>query len=163
MELVGRAEVVAHLMAGSLCHACRKVQLMKGSTPCSHVCFNDIIAWMHPFMHQLLTRQCGHELERMKKIPALELGSFERAITTSDGFWKIPGHFSPNGSAVIANFLSGALLAFDHLCMHGNDKYVVMRVCNCPLNCEPDALECDGKDTLVELWEGTAKAMESSI
>jgi len=42
------------------------------------------------------------------------LGSAKRAVTTADGFWQIPGFHSPNGSGVVVNYLTGALLAYGH-------------------------------------------------
>ena len=50
-----------------------------------------------------------------------ELGSWARAVTTADGFWQIPGFHSPNGTAVVVNYLTGALLAYGHLSMRGDN------------------------------------------
>ena len=90
------------------------------------------------------------------------LGSWARAVTTADGFWQIPGFHSPNGSAVVVNYLTGALLAFDHLSMRGDNPYELERICDCELRCEPWDLACDGTQVLKGAFAGTAKAMEST-
>ena len=91
------------------------------------------------------------------------LGSWARAVTTADGFWQIPGFHSPNGTAVVVNYLTGALLAFDHLSMRGDNPYELERICDCELRCEPWDLACDGTQVLKGAFAGTAKAMESTI
>ena len=78
--------------------------------------------------------------ERMKAKEEEELGSWERAVVTSDGVWHTRGHFSKNGSFIVKNYLMGGLLWYGHKCMRG-------------------------KDTVVneELFEGTAKSMEGVL
>ena len=76
----------------------------------------------------------------MKALPEGELGSWSRAVVTSDGVWQTRGHFSKNGSFIIKNYLSGGLLWFGHKCMKGGD----------------DVVEED-------LYEGTAKSMEGRL
>ena len=91
------------------------------------------------------------------------LGSSERAVTTADGFWQIPGFHSPNGSAVVVNYMNGALLAYGHACMRGTDPYELERVCDCELRCDPFDLQCEGKQVIKGNFAGTSKMMESSI
>ena len=53
-----------------------------------------------------------------------ELGSWKRAVTTSDGCWQIRGSFSHNSTFVIRNYLIGALLWYRHLSMRGADSII---------------------------------------
>lgn len=76
----------------------------------------------------------------MKEVDSGELGSWQRAVVTSDDVWHTRGHFSKNGSFNIKNYLTGGLLWYGHKCMGGKD----------------DVVE-DG------LFEGTVKSMESIL
>ena len=49
------------------------------------------------------------------------MGSWNRAVVTSDGVWQTSGK---NGSLIIKNYLSGGLLWFGHKCMKGGDDVV---------------------------------------
>ena len=57
----------------------------------------------------------------MKSLTDGDLGSWKRAVVTSDGVWHTRGHFSKNGSFVIKNYMTGCLLWYGHKCMCGND------------------------------------------
>lgn len=46
----------------------------------------------------------------MKEKDAAVLGSWKKAVVTSDGVWHTRGHFSKNGSVIIKNYLTGGLL-----------------------------------------------------
>ena len=92
-----------------------------------------------------------------------ELGSWARAVTVADGFWQIPGFHSPNGSGVICNYMTGALLAYGHQCMRGDNPYGLERVCCCEERCSPFELVCDGELKVKGSFAGTSKAMESII
>ena len=76
----------------------------------------------------------------MKNLPSDKLGSWQRAVTTSDGCWHIRGFFSQNGTFVIRNWLTGALLWYGHACMRGSDPIITD-----------------------ELYEGTAKSIEGYL
>lgn len=76
----------------------------------------------------------------MKELVEGELGSWQRAVITSDGVWHTRGHFSKNGSFIIKNYLTGGLLWYGHRCMRGKD----------------DVVEDD-------LFEGTSKSMEGIL
>lgn len=61
----------------------------------------------------------------MKCLPSTELGSWEKAVTTSDGCWHIRGFFSQNSTFIIRNYFTGALLRYVlKVCV----EYVIM--CN---------------------------------
>lgn len=66
----------------------------------------------------------SEEKKRMKELPDADLGSWKRAVVTSDGVWKTRGHFSKNGSFVIKNYMTGGPLWYGHNCMRGNDDVV---------------------------------------
>ena len=162
-EAVGFMEVVISLLNGELHHSYEKAIKRRGANPYGATYFNDIIAWLYPYVERVLDRQCDSEIELMKSGLQTVLGSAERAVTTADGFWQIPGFHSPNGSGVVVNYLTGALLAYGHLCQRGKDPYDVERVCDCENACEPYDLMCDGKLVLRGCFGGSAKMMESTI
>ena len=53
--------------------------------------------------------KCDEEKEGMKVIPDGDLGSWKRAVLTSDGVWHTTGHFSKNSYFVVKNYLTGGL------------------------------------------------------
>ena len=65
----------------------------------------------------------------------------------------------------MVNYLTGALLAFDHLSMRGDNPYELERICDCELRCEPWVGSGVRRDagTQGRLRRHTAKAMESTI
>ena len=83
---------------------------------------------------------CDEEKEKMKSLADGDLGSWKRAVVTSDGVWHTRGHFSQNASFVIKNYMTGGFLCYGHKCMHGNDDVVDEDLC-----------------------EGTAKSMEGVL
>lgn len=95
---------------------------------------------MYPHITDILNEMCEEEKQRMKAKEEGELGSWKRAVVTSDGVWHTCGHFSNNGSFIVKTYLTGGLLWYGHKCMQG-------------------------KDTVVnkELFEGTAKSVEGIL
>ncbi len=61
---------------------------------------------------------CEDEKNRMKQLRSKDLGSWERAVVTSDGVWQTRGHFSKNGSFVIKNDFTGGLLWYVQAQVH---------------------------------------------
>ena len=53
------------------------------------------------------------------------VGSWEWAITTSDGCWLTRGKFSQNCSFTIRNYMNNSLLYYVHVCMHGKEDDVI--------------------------------------
>lgn len=96
------------------------------------------IKLVYPFETAIRNEMYDEEKERMKDIDAGELGSWQRAVVTSDGVWHTRGHFSKNGSFIIKNYLTGGLLWYAHKCR---------------------------RDDVVEdeLFEGTVKSMEGIL
>ena len=73
-----------------------------------------MIKLAYPHLKAILDEMCDEEKERMKAIPDGDLGSWKRAVVTSDGVWHTRGHFSKNGSFVVKNYLTGGLLWYGH-------------------------------------------------
>ena len=94
----------------------------------------------YPHITDMLDEVCELGKEEMKSLPSDKLGSWQRAVTTSDGCWHIRGFFSQNGTFVIRNWLTGALLGYDHACMRGSDPIITD-----------------------ELYQGTAKSIEGYL
>ena len=65
---------------------------------------------------------CCEAKEEMKSLDPSTVGSWQRAITTSDGAWLTRGQFSQNCTFTVRNYLNNSLLYFIHLCMRGPDK-----------------------------------------
>ena len=102
--------------------------------------FYNIIKIAYPFVKCILDEICEMGKSEMKAKDPLELGSWERAVTTSDGCWLIRGHHSQCCTFVIINFLTGCTLDYGHACMRGTSNI------------------CDS-----DIWEGTAKAAEGHL
>ena len=106
--------------------------------------YYEIIKLVYPVITDILNEMCEDEKERMKErmkeIAPDVLGSWKKAVVTSDGVWHTRGHFSKNGSFIIKNYLTGGLLWYGHKCMRGKDNVI--------------------KE---ELYEGTAKSMEGVL
>ena len=102
--------------------------------------YYEIIKHVYPVIMDILNEMCHDEKERMTEIEPCVLGSWKKAVVTSDGVWHTRGHFSKNGSFVIKNYLTGGLLWCGHKCMRG--IYNVIEE---------------------ELYEGTAKSMEGVL
>ena len=102
--------------------------------------YYEVIKLVYPVVTDILNEMCKDEKERMKSISPDVLGSWKKAVVTSDGVWHTRGHFSKNGSFIIKNYLTGWLLWYGHKCMRGKD----------------DVIEED-------LYEGTAKSMKGVL
>ena len=86
--------------------------------------FHRVIDEAFPHITAMLGEVCELGKEEMKSIPSDKLGSWQRAVTTSDGCWHIRGFFSQNATFVIRNWLTGALLWYGHACMRGSDPII---------------------------------------
>ena len=102
--------------------------------------FHRVIEEAYPHITAMLHEACELGKEEMKSLPSDKLGSWQRAVTTSDGCWHIRGFFSQNGTFVIRNWLTGALLWYGHACMRGSDTIITD-----------------------ELYQGTAKSIEGCL
>ena len=102
--------------------------------------FLEVVDLALPYIKSMLDEMCEDGKEKMKELPADQIGSWSRAVTCCDGCWLIRGHFSQNCTFLIKNYITGALLYYGHLCMRGADTI------------------CDE-----ELWQGTAKSAEGHL
>ena len=83
--------------------------------------YYDITKLVCPHITAILDDMCEEEENRMKALDSTTLGSWKKAVVTSDGVWHTRGHFSKNGSFILKNHLTGGLLWYGHKCMQGND------------------------------------------
>ena len=83
--------------------------------------FLKVIEEAFSIIMEMLDKICELGKDEMKCLPASQLCSWERAVTTSDGCWHIRGFFSQNCTFGICNWLTGALLWYGHACMKGSD------------------------------------------
>ena len=58
----------------------------------------------------------------MQAMNPLELGSWGNAVTTGDAVWLTRGFHSRNGTYTIRNFMTGALLYYEHMSQRKTDK-----------------------------------------
>ena len=116
------------------------LRLGLGMETLSNKSFLKIIKIAHPFVKSILDDICKLGKSEMKAKDPSEQGSWQRAVTTSDGCWLIRGHHSQCCTFVIINFLTGCTLYYGHVCIRGSNNI------------------CDA-----ELWEGTAKAAEGHL
>ena len=69
--------------------------------------FFHIIRIAHQFVKTVLDEICEMGKNEMKMKNPSELGSWKKAVTTSDGRWLIRGHHSQCCTFVVINFLQG--------------------------------------------------------
>lgn len=86
--------------------------------------FYTVIQDIHTVVEEILDEQCEINIEKMKELPKEEYGSFEKAITTSDGVWLTRGYHSQNFTFTIWNYLNHGLLYYLHLCQRGGDNII---------------------------------------
>lgn len=139
--VVGLALAVAFFISGhGFAKSDKTLRQYLGISCLSKNRYYEVIKMVYPSLTNILDRMCSEEKNKMKALAPEELGSWQRAVVTSDGVWHTRGHFSKNGSFIIKNCLTGGLLWYGHKCMRGND----------------DVIEED-------LYEGTAKPMEGVL
>ena len=83
--------------------------------------FYTTLELMYPHVQNMVDEQCELAKQKMKEKPAAELGSFQNAVTTADGAWLTRGHHSQNFTYQVRDYLTGALLYYQHLCQRGKD------------------------------------------
>ena len=139
--VVGLALAVAFVVTGhGFAKFNRALNQCLGIQALSKNRFYEVITSMYPHVQEILNGMC-EEKDNMKGIEDATLGSWKRAVVTSDGVWHTRGHFSKNGSFIIKNYLTRGLLWFGHKCMRGTVEE------------EEDE----------ELFLGTSKAMEGVL
>ena len=70
----------------------------------------------------MVDEQCELAKQKMKEKPAAEFGSFQNAVTTADGAWLTRGHHSQNFTYKVRDYMTSALLYYQHLCQRGNGR-----------------------------------------
>ena len=139
--VVGLALAVAFFITGhGYAKFARTLRQCLGISGISKNQYYETIKLVYPEITDILDGMCDEEKEQMQKLDSAELGSWERAVVTSDGVWHTRRHFSKNGSFIVKNYLTGGLLWYRHKCMRGKD----------------DVLD-------EELYEGTSKSMEGFL
>ena len=65
--------------------------------------YYDVIKLAYPHLKDILDEMCEDEKKNMQELSQDELGSWTRAVVTSDGVCHTHGHFSKNGSFIVKN------------------------------------------------------------
>jgi len=94
----------------------------------------QIVGLALPHIKQIFDDMCEDTKTQMCNISDDTLENWGRSVTTCDGCWQIRGHFSQTCTFIIKNYLTGALLYYEHLSMRGADNI-----------------------STEELWQGTLK------
>ena len=81
--------------------------------------FYETIKLLHPVINVMLTEMCSNAKNEMKMLNSSVVGSWQRAITSSDGVWLTRGKFSQNCTFTIRNYMNNSLLYYVHLSMRG--------------------------------------------
>ena len=81
--------------------------------------FYETIKLLHPIVNAMVTEMCQMAKDEMKALSPIAVGSWQRAITSSDGAWLTRGKFSQNCTFTIRNYMNNSLLYYVHLCMRG--------------------------------------------
>lgn len=90
--------------------------------------FFNIIRIAHPVVKSILDEICEMGKSEMKAKDPTELGSWQRAVTTSDGCWLIRGHHSQCCTFVVINFPNWVHIVL-WACMHeGQQQHLRLRV-----------------------------------
>ena len=98
--------------------------------------FYETIKLLRPIVDTMINEMCEMAKDEIKALSPRTVGSWQRAITFSDGAWLTRGKFSQNCTFTIRNYMNNSLLYFVHLCMRGK-------------GIDPD-----------QLYQGTAKGAE---
>ena len=131
--------VLPHLGAGYPSYH-KILKLGLGIHTLSHVNFYNIVKLAHPCVKSVLDGICSMGKSEMKDKPHSELGSWKKAVSTSDGSWLIRGLHSQCCTFVVINFLTGCTLYYGHCVMRDSNNI------------------CDS-----DLWKGTSKAVEGHL
>ena len=114
---------VAFIAAGCMHAQYSKVlKQYLGISAVNSTTFYETIKLLDPIVATLLTEMCTAAKDEMKSQDPSTVGSWQRAVTTSDGAWLTRGRFSQNCTFTIRNYINNSLLYFVHLCMRGADK-----------------------------------------
>ena len=108
--LIGFAMQVAFVAGGCMHSQYHKVLGALGMKSFGHKTFDETIKQMSMPVLKLIHDQCKEAKDDMKAFSATQLGSWERAVTASDGTWLTRGHYSRNHTYSLRNFMSNSLL-----------------------------------------------------
>jgi len=90
-----------------------------GMSAVSSTTFYETIKMLQPIVNTMVDEMCELAKSEMKALDPATVGSWQRAITTSDGAWLTRGKYSQNCTFTIRNYVNNSLLYFVHLCMRG--------------------------------------------
>ena len=104
--VVGLALAVAFFITGhGYAKFSRTLRQCLGISCISKNPYYETIKLVYPKVTEILNGMCDEEKERMKQMSNGQLGSWKRAVVTSDGVWHTRGHFSKNGSFIIKKII----------------------------------------------------------
>jgi len=133
------AMLVSFLAGGTYADYTRTFGPLFGNNIFSHETFRKMVHDLHEPIQKLLDWEVEIGRNLMKKKSEKELGSWARAVTSSDGCYHVRGHFSLNMSLIVVDYFSGFTIGYLHQCSKG---------------AKPDV---DAEEN----WKGTAKAAEA--
>ena len=111
---------VAFIASGCMHAQCNKILKQgMGMSAVNASSFYETIKLLHPIVDTMVNEMCEMAKDEMKALSPTTVGSWQRAITSSDGAWLTRGKFSQNCTFTIRNYMNNSLLYFVHLCMRG--------------------------------------------
>ncbi|XP_070562223.1 uncharacterized protein [Ptychodera flava] len=120
--IVSLALHLAHFIAGNhFSDISKSLGVGLGIQVLSRPAFQGIIKLLYPHVKNVVDEMCDEARKDMKTLPPTQIGSWQRAMTTSDGAWLTRGSFSKNFTFTVRNFMNNSLLYYLHLCQRGND------------------------------------------
>ena len=128
IEFSRRTACSLAMQVASIAAGCMYAQYSKvlkqhlGISAVNSTTFYETIKLLDPIITTMLTEMCSEAKEEMKAQDPSTVGSWQRAITSSDGVWLTRGRFSQNCTFTVRNYINNSLLYFIHLCMRGVDK-----------------------------------------
>ena len=116
------------LQVAFICAGCTYAQYQKvlensfGIHVANNATFYRTLQEMYPIAKSMLNDMCNEAKEDMKAMDASILGSWNNAVTTGDAVWLTRCFHSRNGMYTVRNYITGALLYYEHMCQRKGDK-----------------------------------------
>ena len=128
IALSGEPIIMKAMQVASICAGLTYAQYRKflensfGIHTASSATFSKTLKEMYPVVKSMLDDICNEAKTEMKGVDTSELGSWGNAVTTGDAMWLTRGFHSCNGTYTVRNFLTGALLYYEHMCQQKLDN-----------------------------------------
>ena len=120
-----KLNIMKSLQVAFICAGCTYQKVLENSFGihvANNATFYRTLQEMYPIINSMLDDMCNEAKEDMKAMDASILGSWNNAVTTGDAVWLTRGFHSCNGTYTVRNYITGALLYYEHMCQRKGDK-----------------------------------------